>query len=1052
MSQENIDHDSKRKTDSKTCMPDVEEVSCETCFELIGKVTEENQKMENSDSYRRPIFRVLKSILDLNNWQEKTVNLDSISNDEISKILKDMGRPQDLRRNTLEEIRKVMKKDLKENSYLGATSLIEIYKFVQAMVEDLEKYADLSIVSLMEIYQILTEMDNEMNDILQLISFKSKTTISNENLQRTSSKSPRKNFKYKNLEKPTETSTGKHEYNSSEMSNDSETATTTFIEFLQKGKRDRIIKCLIEMKGLLEKQNLKASHLVALNCAVGKICNWETLLHIGLKFDETIEFTEKLMDICPKLLLKDRSDQLPHKTGFEGQTPLHVAIARDKYKAVQNILTVGRKYKILPKLLRKKSTGSKFRNTVLMGQLPLTVAALVCKNNTFDIIKTLLKNGARIWWRNENKDTVFHSLIQYADRYPEKMPHIQVTFKFLWEEYSGKQAKDTCKDEGSTESRSAGEISEKKANTLKHEMDEKITNSPKHDMDEERSGTPKQDEKKAKTKPKHILFWKNESKLSPLHLAAKLGVSQLFDYMVDIQYRSENIQDGLFDIREYDVTDFDRLIDYKEKSQNPTKLTVLERLFHKQCSQSEAFQMLNQELIKFILHKKWIAYRVRLGIWWFVHSLFMVVFTASIVIKAEVLFCLQLNQTTERCDRPTSEALIPPLILYILVIVIDFLFGFSYLIFFCLCIKKIKDRCFSEPGNKYLIYHNLDYVVCLLVIGVGALMEVFLIPLRVHFDFHLFPVLLCGWYFMLYFSPFSKNLVSFTHMIKKGFLEDFLPFGLVFIYLLVSFTGMMHMLYLGIEEKVDEFYTFQDSLLTMFNLGVGLNNIDVLNKARIPWLAYTVFVVFAILSFIHLFNAFIAVMSQTFSDVHTDKHSYHKYNRLRMIELFEDICMNGVFEFFNCLENAKHWERMKIMDTDENYVKDKSKGAINQGYDSKQSQNVNDYQISSQTEESEKEIETEEEEEKGEVEIYDKKRYYSVLLLLDDPKDDMDEREENKNEPKSKLKTLFRIFKQGKNLRRSRKRSPQPADFAYIAVDYTNKAIQCSRSDIKASC
>lgn len=39
MSQENIEHDSKRKTDSKTCMPDVEEVSCETCFELIGKVT-----------------------------------------------------------------------------------------------------------------------------------------------------------------------------------------------------------------------------------------------------------------------------------------------------------------------------------------------------------------------------------------------------------------------------------------------------------------------------------------------------------------------------------------------------------------------------------------------------------------------------------------------------------------------------------------------------------------------------------------------------------------------------------------------------------------------------------------------------------------------------------------------------------------------------------------------------------------------------------------------------------------------------------------------------
>lgn len=138
------------------------------------------------------------------------------------------------------------------------------------------------------------------------------------------------------------------------------------------------------------------------------------------------------------------------------------------------------------------------------------------------------------------------------------------------------------------------------------------------------------------------------------------------------------------------------------------------------------------------------------------------------------------------------------------------------------------------------------------------------------------------------------------------------------------------------------------------------------------------------------------------------------------------------------------------MDTDENRVHEKCEGAINQDNDSTHSQNVNDHQIS-QTEEKEKEIETEGEgKEEGEMEIYDKKRYYSVLLLPDDPNDD--EREENKNEPKSKLKNLFRILKHGKNLRRSRKRSPQPADITYIAVDYTNKAIQCSRSDIKASC
>ena len=872
---------------------------------------------------------------------------------------------------------------------------------------------------------LLTEMDSEMNDILQLISCKSDTTNTIEYNQSTSCKIP------------IGESTGKHEDNYNEKFNDQGTATAKFIEFFQNGKKDRIINCLEKMRCVLEKQKLKPTHLVALNYAVEKICNGETLLHIGLKFDETIEFTKKVMEICPKLLLKDRSNQSQLKVGFEGQTPLHVAIARDNYKAVKNILSVGEKYKLLPELLGKESTGYKFRRTVLMGQLPLTVAALVCKNNNFKIIKTLLKYGAEIWWRNDNKDTVFHSLIQYADIFPSKMPNLQAAFKFLWEEYSNsdKHSTYTCKDGRSTDFNSAEYMDEQKANPPANETAGKKRNFPTYEIDAYEKN--EIDEKEEKTKPKNLLFWKNNNKLTPLHLAAKLGVSELFEYIVDIQYRSQNIQDGLFDIREYDVTEFDQLIDYKEKSQNAKKLTVLERLFDPECSHREAFQLLNLELIAFILHKKWMAYRIPLFVWMILHCLFMIVFTASIIIKAEVFFCLQPNQTFERCDKPSSEALIPSLTLYIFVIVIDSLVGVSYLIFFCLCVKKIKDRCFSEPGNRGLIYHNLDYVVCFLVIGVGALMEVFLILLRVHLDYHLFPALLCGWYFMLYFAPFSKNLVSFTHMIKKGFLEDFFPFTLVFIYLLVSFTGIMHMLYLGTEEEVDEFYTFQDSLLTMFNLGVGLNTIDVLSKARIPWLAYTIFVVFAILTFIHLFNAFIAVMSQTFSDVHTDKHSYHKYNKLRMIELFEDILMNRIFDCFNCLEKAKHWK------TYENHAKERNNVFIKQDKNSKHRQNINGRQKREEKKD-EKAGDWEEEE------IYDKKRYYTIMHLLDDPSDVIDEREERKIERESKLKNLYSIFQHDKNSRRSRKHKPQPADITYIQVDYANRATQFP--DMKVPC
>ena len=162
---------------------------------------------------------------------------------------------------------------------------------------------------------------------------------------------------------------------------------------------------------------------------------------------------------------------------------------------------------------------------------------------------------------------------------------------------------------------------------------------------------------------------------------------------------------------------------------------------------------------------------------------------------------------------------------------------------------------------------------------------------------------------MFYFFPFSKPLVSFTSMVKTGLMEDFYPFCVVFICLLGLFTGVMHMLSLG-TEKVDGFDSFQNSLLTMFNLGVGMGNVEVLNKARIPWVAYIIFVLFVVVAYIHLFTALIAVMSHTFAGVNNSKDFYQKYNKLRMIELFEDIVLvREVAKYLPCVKKAKHWRR-----------------------------------------------------------------------------------------------------------------------------------------------
>lgn len=150
-------------------------------------------------------------------------------------------------------------------------------------------------------------------------------------------------------------------------------------------------------------------------------------------------------------------------------------------------------------------------------------------------------------------------------------------------------------------------------------------------------------------------------------------------------------------------------------------------------------------------------------------------------------------------------------------------------------------------------------------------------------------------------------------------MADFAPFALVYFCLLISFTTIMFMLFRG-TDGVEEFDTFGSSLLAMFKLGVGLNDIGMLNQARTPELAYILFIVYVILSFIQLFNALIAVMSQTFSGVHGFRNSYALYNKLKMIELFEDIFS---FRFkskypFKCIFNkAKHWNKYNDDSEDE---------------------------------------------------------------------------------------------------------------------------------------
>lgn len=679
------------------------------------------------------------------------------------------------------------------------------------------------------------------------------------------------------------------------------------------GNKRNIVDCV---NALLEIEN--AQDVKDLNTGLKVQFKGETLLHIAMKYTETLGSVEKYLAKYRDHLKEERdSDQ-----SYKGQTPLHVAIVKGNFSAVETILQITDK-KLTQELLSICAVGEKFQNTVLIGQLPFSVAALACTNEDFKIIDYLFEK-VEIWEKNEAGDTVFHSLIRYADIYPEKMQHIQPTFKHIWSKVFSNYI---------DESESA----------LENQIDS--------------------------------YFWKqmeNDSGLTPLHLSAKLGVSEIFDLIIDTKnvYCFRNFQDGLFDIKKYDVTEFDRLISYtdpdncskerenvpqdKNKHKNNTKrqITILESLFDSKCSYKEAFQILNHQLVEFILKQKWYAYYWTLFFWFCVHFIYILSFTISTMEKSRLFFCSE--HGASNCEvGESSKALV----------VVNLLVGIIYFIFAILCISKLHGRCKTEKQyrNYRLILHNIDYIICLLFISLGVLLESVLIYLKMHCDYHLVIALISGWYFLLYFAPFNKSLVSFTFMIKSGFLEDFIPFAVVFLCLLSSFSAIMDMLFRG--TGVDEFATFGNSFLTMFNLGVGLNDLGVLNQSRIPWLAYTVFVVYVILSFIHLFNALVAVMSQTFSDVHKDRDSYRKYNQLRMIELFEDIFLtsNDIVKYLCCLQCAKHWEQEED-DPDQNEGSQKQHSGVNDDMITKQKKS------------------------KSPKEQNTNKRYYSILQLLNDAK------------------------------------------------------------------
>lgn len=591
----------------------------------------------------------------------------------------------------------------------------------------------------------------------------------------------------------------------------------------------------------------------------------ESLLHLTIKKYDDKTFVKKLLELCPELLCA----AIKKSTDFFGQTALHIAITKDNVEATKTMLIIGQKRlssNQMSNLLKEKATGSRFVNTVMMGQLPLTVAALM--GNT-KIIDHLLDFGAELHNTNEHGDTVFHSLVKYAAINPEKIMGIIEIVRYL------------------------------------NETEVRIP------LDENTNEDTETDENRFISS--YVWFLKNKQNLTPLQLAAKHGVSELFKEILNLKniycFLREN--DGLFDVKEYDITEIDTVSIVRSSRGNNRKVvpsmkttpknmegvarknvdqahdtqclpseeqcpaypeteSILEMFFKSDYENKDAYRIIELLPVKNIIGIKWKTYRYAFWSLMGFHYVFMILLTIYSVYNV----CIRVNESkSTTLDK-------------------QFVCGFRWVsfvagvLYFFIALSVLITK--GRKKKKEYIKHNLEYIISMLVFSVLMMVDVLMSVTGLeHNNIPLILALICGWWLNVFFLSPIKYFSFFTELIKRVIIGDLFRFGLVIFFNLVSFSAGMFIAFHGTENE--DFTSFWHTMMAMFKLGVGIQDISVLYSARLPRVAIILFIFFTIFTYLLMLNALIAMMSQTCSLVLEDEYPQWRLQQLSFVLFIENI-------------------------------------------------------------------------------------------------------------------------------------------------------------------
>ena len=353
-------------------------------------------------------------------------------------------------------------------------------------------------------------------------------------------------------------------------------------------------------------------------------------------------------------------------------------------------------------------------------------------------------------------------------------------------------------------------------------------------------------------------------------------------------YCCENINDGLFDIKIFDVTEVDAIsymtqkertgLDSDANMQNSIEDVPGRRVMSEtkeSCRKSTlqmllqlepgcAFQFLLFPPLRRIIDKKWGMYRWYFYPWFLFHFLYMCFLTWYGVERSQ-----QINNSMDGFDIYKNPVYKRDMFhdgFGIAYGVIDCFVGTVYILEALIRLTKghmsWTQRSFTNP------YGNGTFQTMFVLFGFLLIIDFPLaIWVRSYENYLLLIAIILGWFLFLFFLRALRPFSFFTVMIQKVLIGDLFRFFVILSCELIGFSTAMYMVIQGSNDLDSEFGDFGRVIVSMFKLMVGLGEIGILYNTRHPVLVILIFIIFIILTTILMINSLIAMLSRTCTEL-----------------------------------------------------------------------------------------------------------------------------------------------------------------------------------------